>query len=218
MTVSGATKYSTLLRILDAIRAEASGTKWETRYSINSSDADIVQQARSRAFIHLYLKVMFGIADFSERESHLTDGANDGGIDGYFIDREMRRIYLLQSKFRNTEKNFEQKEIAPEELLVMDIDRITGGQKSDLSGKEYNGKIQGLMRHISELPDIARYNYQISIIANCKIAPGHLRKLTEGHQATVFNFERSYNELVFPIVAGTYFRAQDVTVNLDLKS
>jgi hypothetical protein len=30
------------------------------------------------------------------------------------------------------------------------------------------------------------------------------------------NFERSYNELVFPIVAGTYFRAQDVTVHLDL--
>jgi hypothetical protein len=216
MMTSGATKYSTLLRILDAIRAEAKGTKWEVRYGGNSTDSDLVQQARSRAFIHLYLKVMFGIADFSERETYLTDGANDGGVDGYFIDREMRRIYLLQSKFRNTEKNFEQKEIAPEELLVMDIDRITGGQKENSNGVEYNGKVQGLIRHISELPDVARYNYQISIIANCNIPQEHLRKLTEGHHATVFNFERSYNELVFPIVAGTYFRAQDVTVQLDL--
>lgn len=89
-------------------------------------------------------------------------------------------------------------------------------KKLDSNGIEYNGKIQGLIRHISELPDVARYSYQISIIANCKIPGERLRKLTEGHQATVFNFERSYNELVFPIVAGTYFRAQDVTVHLDL--
>lgn len=215
MAVSGANKYSTLLRILDSIRAEAIGTKWEMRYQ-GRSDIEHLQQARSRAFIHLYLKVMFGLADFAERESYVTDGTADGGIDGYFIDREMRRIHLLQSKFRNTEKNFEQKEIAPEDLLVMDIDRITGGQKEGLDGVPYNGKIQGLMRHISELPDIARYNYQITIIANCTLSKVHLRKLTEGHQASVFNFERSYNELVFPVVAGTYFQAQDVTVQLDL--
>jgi hypothetical protein len=153
--VSELTKYAMLLRILDALRAEARGTKWELQYATDSVDNNEIQQARSRAFIHLYLKVMFGIADFCERESYVTDGAQDGGIDGYYIDTEMRRIYLLQSKFRNTEQNFEQKEIDPKELLVMDVDRITRGNKDNADGISYNGKIQGLIRRISEISDIA---------------------------------------------------------------
>lgn len=56
------------------------------------------------------------------------------------------------------------------------------------------------------------------ILANCKLPAEQLRKLTDGHPATVFNFERSYNELVFPIVSGTYFKAQEVTIRLDLNN
>ena len=149
-----------LLQIFDALRAEAQGTKWESQYATTSTDLDAIQQARSRAFIHLYLKVMFGIGDFAQREGYVTDGTCDGGIDGYYIDAETRRIYLLQSKFRNTEYNFEQKEIAPAELLAMDIDRITRGHKENADGLPYNGKIQGLIRRIAEIADIARYNYR----------------------------------------------------------
>ncbi len=212
------TKYAMLLRILDALRNEAQGTKWALQYAVNSADNEEIQQARSRAFIHLYLKVMFGIAYFAEREGYVTDGAQDGGIDGYYIDNETRRIYLLQSKFRNTEQNFEQKEIDPKELLVMDIDRITRGNKDNADGIAYNGKIQGLIRRISEIADIARYNYHVAIIANCTLPQAHIRKLTEGFNASVFNFERAYNELVFPIVSGTFFRAEDVTIQLDLNN
>jgi len=138
------TKYAMLLRILDTLRAEAKETKWASQYATESNDLDAIQQARSKAFIHLYLKVMFGIAEFSEREIYVTDGSNDGGIDGYYIDTETRRIYLLQSKFRNNERNFEQKEIEPKELLAMDVDRITKGQTENADGIPYNGKIQGL--------------------------------------------------------------------------
>jgi len=212
------TKYAMLLRILDALRDEAQGTKWASQYAVDSADNEEIQQARSRAFIHLYLKVMFGIADFAEREGYVTDGAQDGGIDGYYIDNETRRIYLLQSKFRNTEQNFEQKEIDPKELLVMDIDRITRGNKDNADGITYNGKIQGLIRRISEIADIARYNYHVAIIANCTFPQAHIRKLTEGFNATIFNFERAYNELVFPIVSGTFFQADDVTIQLDLNN
>jgi len=214
--MAGSTKYAMLLRVLDALCGEAQGTKWASQYATASVDPDDIQKARSKAFIHLYLKVMFGIADFAERESYVTDGCQDGGIDGYYIDHETRRIYLLQSKFRNTERNFEQKEIDPKELLVMDIDRITGGNNVDADGTPYNGKVQGLIRRISEIPDIARYNYHVAIIANCTLPMEHIRKLTGGFNASVFNFERAYNELVFPIVSGTFFRAQDVTIQLDL--
>ncbi|TGV16209.1 AIPR protein [Mesorhizobium sp. M8A.F.Ca.ET.173.01.1.1] len=212
------TKYATLLRILDAVRDEASGTRWSVKYAVGSSTVEAIQQARSLAYIHLYLKVMFGISDFGEREGYITDGAQDGGIDAYYIDTEIRRIYLIQSKFRNTEKNFEQKEISLEELIVMDIDRITAGHEDDENGVRYNGKVQGLIRKISETVDIARYSYQIVIIANSNLPSQHIRKLTNGHNATVFNFERSYEELVFPILSGTYFRAEDVTIRLDLNN
>ena len=168
--------------------------------------------------MHLYLKVMFGLMEFAERESLITDGSNDGGIDGYYIDQESRRIYLIQSKFRNTEQNFESKEIEVGEILVMDIRRITGGKTENSNGEAYNGKIQGLIRRISEIPNIGRYTYQVVILANCTLQAEHLYKLTDGEPATVFNFQRAYNELVFPIVSGTYFKAQEVTVRLDLSN
>jgi hypothetical protein len=148
--------------------------------------------------------------------SFVTDGNYDGGIDGYYNDEDTRRICVIQSKFRHTEKNFETKEIEIGELLIMDVDRITGGKGEDAKGNSYNGTIHGLQR-ISEIPDIARYNYHVAILA-CSLPPDQLRKLTDGHPATVFNFERSYNELVFPIVYGTYYRAQDVTIHLDLNN
>lgn len=212
------TKYQILLQILDKIREEAAGTKWETKYAVGSNDFEAVAGARSRAYIHLYLKVMFGIGNFIDREQFVTDGGYDGGIDGYYIDRDTKRIFLLQSKFRNTEKNFEQKSIDYKELLAMDIERITTGNPHDEAGNEYNGKIQGLIRMISEIPDIARYNYHIAVIANCDINAANVRKLTGGFNAEVFDFSRAYNDLVFPILSGTYFRAGDLTIQLDLNN
>ncbi len=212
------TKYQTLIRILDAIRNEAEGTKWSQQYAVGSEVEEDIEQARARAYIHLYLKVMFGLVSFAEREPYITDGSHDGGIDGYFIDRDTREIHLIQSKFRRTETNFEQKEIDPREILVMDIDRITSGSLDNEDGVQYNGKIQGLIRNISQLQDAARYRYKVAILANCTMPTSHLRKLTGGHYADVFNFERSYNELVFPILSGTFFRASDVIIQIDLQN
>lgn len=211
-------KYAILVKILDQIREEARGTKWESQYAVDDNREEAIMAARSRAYIHLYLKVMFGIGRFEEREVYVTDGSYDGGIDGFFIDKENKRIYLLQSKFRNTEKNFEEKNIRYEELLAMDIDRITNGLHEDESGNKYNGKIQGLIRKISEIEDIARYNYQVAILANCNVSVANLRKLTDGFKAEVFDFARVYNDLVFPIISGTYFKASDLTIKLDLNN
>ncbi|MGC1863682.1 MAG: AIPR family protein [Methylocystis sp.] len=213
---SGKEKYTLLLRILDKLRGEAFDTKWAQKYAVGSDDPDETQQARSRAYIHLYLKVMFGISDFEEREGYVTDGADDGGIDGYYIDAETRRIFLIQSKFRNTPANFEQKEIDPKELLSMDIDRITKGNKANVNDVTYNGKIQGLIRKLSETRDIARYSYEAVILANCTLSSDSIFRLIGGFASSVFNFERSYNELVFPIISGTYFKATDVAIQLDL--
>lgn len=211
-------KYETLTRILDQIRKEAS-PKENPRYHPDPQDAEKINQARSRAFIHLYLKVMFGITEFAQRERTITDAGYDGGIDGYYIDKDAKSIHIIQSKFRTNEKNFEAKEILLEELLAMDLNRILEGEEKDEQGNRYNGKIRQLQREISELPDIARYSYRIAILANLKgVTAAKIRQLTGGFSAELFDFEKTYQLLVFPVLTGTYFTANDITIPIDLSN
>lgn len=212
------TKYNTLINILDAILREAP-TSMCHKYPIANLSEERLNQARSRAFIHLYLKVSFGLLDFEQREHLLTDGAFDGGIDGYYISKESKTIYLIQSKFRTSTKNFEQKEIALDEILSMDIDRILKGETLDDYGNQYNGKILQLQREINNLEDIARYSYRVILLANLNnINDNNLRKLTGGYFCDIFNFERCYKDLVFPVISGTFYNASDVVVNIDLSN
>jgi hypothetical protein len=211
-------KYDTLLKILDQIRAEATA-KHGSRYLPDANDIEKINQARSRAFIHLYLKVMFGLLTFEERERLITDGAYDGGIDGYFINADTRSIYLLQSKFRTSRQNFEQKDISLDELLRMDISRILKGEEFDLAGNEYNGKIKQLQREIRQIPDIARYSYNIVILANLKGVPDEKLKLfTDGLPAIIFDYDKCYELLVFPVISGTFFKASDIFIPIDLSN
>src|SRR5216684_3618718 len=101
--------YAALLSTLDTLRAEA--PKEFKKYHPRKNDLDKMNQARALAFIHLFLKVRFGVLDFHDRHSMICEGAQDGGVDAYFIDSDSRIVYLIQAKFRTSEKNFEEKSI-----------------------------------------------------------------------------------------------------------
>ncbi len=210
-------KYKTLINILDTIITEAPDSM-NKKYP-KSSDIEKQNQSRARAFIHLYLKVSFGLLDFNEREHFITDGSYDGGIDGYYINNETKTIYFIQSKFRINDANFESKQIDLNEILVMDVNRILDGENSDEQGNEYNGKIKQLQREISSVEDIARYSYHIIILANLKdVKSSDLRKLTGGFSCSVFDFNKCYEDLVFPIISGTFYQASDLSINIDLSN
>lgn len=211
-------KYKILLNVIDRIRAEAPEAM-ARRYMPEGDHPDAIANARSRAYVHLFLKVLFGITDFKTRERYITDGSYDGGIDGYYIDSETRRIYLLQSKFRNTEQNFENKPIELEEILAMDVDRILAGEALDEAGNEYNGKIKQLQREVSEMDDVARYSYHVVVLANLRdISPLKLRKLAGGYPVEVYDHEKVYEKLIFPVISGTYFTASDISMPIDLSN
>jgi hypothetical protein len=211
-------KFQTFVSILDRIREEAPDNMAK-RYRPDPNDTEKVNQARARSFIHLYLKVMFGLTDFMDRERTITDGAFDGGIDGYYIDTDTKNIFLLQSKFRTTQQNFESKNISIEEILAMDVNRVLEGETADEAGQEYNGKIKQFQREVSSLPDVARYTYKISILANVNgLTPSKIRQLTGGYPAEVFDFEKTYEHLVFPVLTGTYFTASDIVIPVDLSN
>lgn len=208
-------KYNILLNILDELRNEA--PRGYKRYYPADNETDKLDHARSRAFIHLFLKVQYGLCDFIERENYITDDPYDGGIDAFYIDQQFKRITFIQSKFRTTKNSFEYKEIDLEEILKMDVDRITDGEICDEDGHEYNKKIINMMTIISKIPDVGRYNYEVVILANLKnYKESALKRLTGGFTAKVFDSEKCYKKLVFPIVTGSFYEASEITINLSL--
>jgi hypothetical protein len=214
------TKFSVLVNILDAIRLEARETKWTKKYLPDDGGSlEPLNQARARALIHLYLKVKFGLLAFADREHFVTDAGYDGGIDGYFIDRENRVVHFIQSKFRTSAHNFDSKQIELSDLLSMDINRILEGNEQDESGNPYNGKILQLMREVRNPDQIARFNYKVIILANLVgVTDSQLRRLIGQFMFEVFNHEMSYSELVFPVISGTFYNAEDLTIQLDLSN
>lgn len=212
-------KYEDLVKILDKLCEEAPQTY--QKYYPAPSDTEKVNQARSRAYIHLFLNVKFGMVNFEDREVLVTDGPSDGGIDGYFIDKEQKLIYLLQSKFRTTDKNFRDKEIEMEELLAMDVDRIMHGEETDEHGTPYNGKIKALIGQINAISDMPNWTTRVVLLANVKSSiKSKLKTLTKGFDVEIFNHERVYTELVFPLISGTYFNIKElkITINVDKNS
>lgn len=208
-------KYKTLLNILDKICNEAPDSY--KKYNLDHDNIESINQARSRALIHLFLKVNFGLLDFEEREKLITDGSYDGGIDAYFIDTESKTTYIIQSKFRTTESNFENKSIDINELANMEIDRILDGEDKDENGNDYNGKIKQFIRELSLIPDIGKYKEKIIILANTPSCNDRaFKKLCNGFSPVIYNFEEVYKKLLFPVVNGTYYHDTDLYIHLNL--
>jgi len=206
-------KYQILNQILDLCCKEAPQSY--RSYHESKTDEQLIQR-RSLGYIHLYLKVKFGIADFSIRHSQITDGTQDGGIDAYQIDADNKKIYFIQSKYRATEKNFENKKIEAEELMSMDMSRVTKGYSDDAKGISYNSKILALQQKMRDIRDIAKYDYIVIILANVKHDDTQIRRLIENCDYQVFDYERSYTDLVFPMSTGTFYDPDEIRIKINL--
>lgn len=208
-------KYQTLVRILDSLCAEAPPE--HMRYHPKAADTAGIERARSLTLAHLFLKAKFGLTTFADRVAYVTDDAQDGGVDAYYIDELSRQIYFVQSKFRNNAAGFQSRAIVATDLLRMDVDRITEGATTDVHGRSYNSKILRLIERLQSIHDIARYKYNVIVIANVRQIDGRqLRKLVGGFDVSVFDESRCFNELVFPVVNGTYYNIDDLTIDIDL--
>lgn len=209
-------KYNILIRILDSICREAPVTF--TSYH-NLTNEDKITNARSRAFIHLLLKVRFGILKFSERENLITDGTQDGGVDAYFIDKENKKLYFIQSKFRTKPDNFSNKCISADDLIKMEIKKITEGKPADGRGVEFNTKIKDFIKEYSNLENHARYKFQIIFLGNLRnYTEEQIRKLTDGFEYEEYNFERTYKELIYSLCSGLHYKPEDIYITLNLSN
>lgn len=203
-------KYNTLINILDGIIKESpDGFK-----SINQLD-----QKRSRAFIHIYLKAKYGILDFKEREKFICDNTGDGGLDAYYINKDTKEIFFIQSKFGATEKNFNKKEIILTDLLKMDIDRIMTGEQTDSSNNPFNNKVINFQKEIQKIENISEYKKIVIILANLKkINENQLKKIIGNYKYEIFDFEKSYKQLVFLLCSGNYPDPKGIIIKIDLNN
>jgi hypothetical protein len=208
--------YTTLCKVLDALRAEAPLT--DIRYNPPPGNQDALIQARSRALLHLFLKARFGLVQFADREPFVTDGPNNGGIDAFYIDQRNKNIYILQSKFRATSGNFASINMTASDLLKMDVSRILKGEKRGEDGTRYNDRVtKGLQRAIQSLPDAGSYTTNIVLLGNTKKLSSHqLKRLIEGYTADEFPHDRAYRDLLFPVINGTYFTDPNLTIEINL--
>lgn len=209
-------QYKTLCNVLDSLRKEAPASN--QMYHPVPMTQEALIQARSKALLHLFLKARFGITEFKDRIKRITDGPYDGGIDAFHIDEKNKRIYLLQSKFRATSGNFVSSNMTADDLLRMDVSRILKGEKRDDQGNYYNDYIKkNLQKAIQALPDSGSYITQVVLLGNTKnFSTQELKKLVEGYNVEQYPHERTYQELLFPVINGTYFTDPNLTIEINL--
>lgn len=208
-------KYNLLIKVLDKLCEEAPKS-YKTYYpSVDQNEA--IDKARSLAFIHLLLKVKFGVIDFLDRHKLITDGTNDGGLDAYFIDREQKKLFLIQSKFRTTPENFNNKSMDVVDLLKMEVARITKGEQTDSNGNRFNDKVLAFQAELSSIRDIAKYEYIVFFLGNItKLNDEQIRRLIDNAHYEVYNYENAYSKLVFPLSSGTYYDPEEIIIHFSL--
>ncbi|MFZ3065361.1 MAG: AIPR family protein [Nitrospirota bacterium] len=208
-------KYETLLNTLDKICEEAPDNF--VSYKVDKNNIESLNQARSKAFIHLFLKVKCGMMSFSERHDFITDGTQDGGVDAYYIDRENKKIFLIQSKFRTTKDNFEKKKITANDLVGMEVQRILKGEEKDSRGNPFSTKIRKFQNEWSKISDQAYYKYSVIILGNIEnYTDEQIKRIIDNSDYEVFDFKRTYKELVFPLCSGTYYDPKEIKITIDL--
>lgn len=218
MNMGQARKYAILTHILDEYVREGKGVRQRSSLFDDSTE-ERQNQARSRAFIHLYLAATYGILSFEDRELTITDASYDGGIDAYHIDTENKVLDIIQSKFRVGSSNFESKNISPEEILSIDLDRILNGHRERTDGQSYNGRILAFIEKLQKIPDIARYKTRVTILANVKAEQYALvERLFHGDETNIVNFDRCYGELVMPTIRGEQHYTSSMRLQIDLSN
>jgi AIPR protein len=209
-------KYRTLCAILDK-RIKDGANLGRRKYQRANDNTESLQQARSAAFVHLYLEVTKNIFDFDKRDHFVTDGANDGGVDAYFINKEDKSIELIQAKFRGTSDNFSSKYIDIEEIAAIELDRLTRGRKTSSTGQRYNGKIIRMLQEIGATDHISSYKYKLVILANIKPAASPvIEKIFPNREVDVWDFSRTYSDIVLPVLKAEQYYDERLNVVLNI--
>ncbi|MHA1279806.1 MAG: AIPR family protein [Candidatus Helarchaeota archaeon] len=208
-------QYKTLINILDYIREEAPNKNEFQLF--RSSVKEHIEASRSIAYIHLFLWVKFGLQDFDTRQEFICDGKFDGGLDAYYFDHDNLTIYLIQSKFRNSDSNFRGKNISADELVKMEIGNILTGENEDSNGNCFNESVKEFQKKYKNIPNKAEYSKRVVILANLsQYNDQQINRLIDDFDYEIVDFTKSFSDLVEPICSGSYYAAKKIMIKLSL--
>jgi hypothetical protein len=207
--------YQALIKILDGLRREAPMTEEFSRF--HSSTPQDVDFSRGQAFIHLFLLAKFGVSEFITRHENICEGGGDGGLDAFYIDEQNNQVYLIQSKFKQSATGFRSNEISAVELNTMSIDNILSGKEIDVAGTALNEKVRRFQQRFNELTRKYPLETKVVFLANlARMSDAQVRRYTANKDYEIFNFERSYIELVKPVCSATYFEAKNIKISFPI--
>lgn len=184
---------------------------------------DKSNKIKTLALIHLYLNARFGLNDFNERHDLITDNPDDGGVDAYYIDREKRKIYFIQSKFGNTKRNFEEHKTSPDELAKMEIQAILRGDNTYLDNlgnvRNFSQGIKKLQSRISNLKKESKLDIEkeIIILANVDFKNKTIKKLVGNYKYSIIDYKQIY-DILFDFLSGVFYEPKDISFSVPVAS
>lgn len=100
----------------------------------------------------------------------------------------------------------------------MDVANIMEGEETNEDGEHYNNKIKNLIHVIQDITDLPRYTVKIILLANVnpKLRKSQLNKIADGYNVEIYNNERVYSELVFPLISGTYYDIKELKISINI--
>ena len=209
-------KHNLLKKTLDGIAASAPSEL--SIYHPDENDQDAQIHKYSRAQIHLFLRVRFGILDFDIVENQITDGTGDGGLDAYHIDEDKKIIYLIQSKYKTTPVGYLNNDVDWREFFKMELDRIVRGEAGSISGNQYSGKVKAFQQRITNIPDIARWEYALVYLGNVPsaITKENLLGISGGvcRDAEVLHGNDFYNQVLIPYLKRDFYNKEDFSFEI----
>jgi hypothetical protein len=115
---------------------------------------------------------------------------------------------LIQSKFRSTAGGFANKTLSNDEITKLHIDEIVKGYPEAKGGDPFNGHIRRFQEKLSEITDISEYEFKVVILANLdKSSKEIIAKIYPDYDIEVYDFARTYDELLYPSLASEEIRA-----------
>lgn len=211
-------KYQLLINVLDSIVSEASNSCDRNIYNVTNEEQ--ANQARARALIHLFLRTRFWLTNCVDAEKYITEGSWDGWLDWYYIDKESKSIFLIQSKFRTNERNFEEMPVNGYDLFSMHLGAITRGEIQSPTGEAFNWKILGFQRWIQEISNIGQYKYILIFLGNISrsINSNTLNSVSGNvcSEVEIINWTDTYNKLLLPYLQSDFYHKKDFVLKIQV--
>jgi hypothetical protein len=103
------------------------------------------------------------------------------------------------------------------DLIKMEVQRITKGLKTDSRDVPFNSKIVAFQNTLNQLRDIAKYDFIVIFLGDVNnYSDDQLRKLIDNCEYEKYDAQRAYEKLLFPLTTGTYFDPDEIEIRLDL--